>query len=206
MSPLSYYAEVRPELIKRAPTCLPQDGEGGTWRLERGWQERERGWTPRGVLAESRCPGRSWQQGWGPWYYSYKKFRPGGDESGFLGQLTSLGGGEGGRTAQTPPPPGSESAPAHTGLPVPPLFSWMSSFPPPSCSSCRSASGQPEKRKHTGNILALRPQTTEACEQPGPMLRKPRARSRSSPAHREPKRHQPRLPLCQRTASLSPRC
>lgn len=98
MSPLSYYAEVRPELIKRAPTCLPPDGEGGTWRLERGWQERERGWTPRGVLAESRCPGRSWQQGWGPWYYSYKKFRLGGDESGFLGQLTSLGGGEGGRT------------------------------------------------------------------------------------------------------------
>ena len=47
MSPLSSYAKVRPELMKRgAPTCVPQDGEGGTtWRLagEGGRLDTQRG-------------------------------------------------------------------------------------------------------------------------------------------------------------------
>lgn len=66
-----------------------------------------------------------------------------------------------------PHQPGICVSTGHTGLPVPPLFSWTSSFLLPSCSSCCSASGQPERGKYTENILVLQPQTTEACEQTG---------------------------------------
>lgn len=63
-----------------------------------------------------------------------------------------------------PATPGSLPALAEMGLCVyiPPFFSWTSSFPVPSRSSCCSVSGRPEKehREHS----SIRTQTTEVCE------------------------------------------
>lgn len=119
------------------------------WRVGRGWQEREGDWICREVLKESRCPERRWRWAWG-----VAATRDSGlglmRVASTRSRLPWVGVPPTGRTAQ-PQGPGIWISTAKNGLPLPPLFSWPSSFPPLSCSSCRRVSGRPEKRKHTGN-------------------------------------------------------